>query len=69
MTSRTIDIKCIGCRKYLFSILPDSNAELDKIHHCNKKACKEKATFEILKGPEPSITWEEMMSILSGKRI
>ena len=61
MTSRYIDIKCIGCRTYLFSLLPDDYAEMGKIHHCDKTECKAIAVFNALKGPEPSLTKAAMM--------
>lgn len=66
MTSRYIDIKCIGCRTYLFSLQPNDYTEMGKVHHCDKPTCKEAAVFTVLKGPEPSLTKKEMMDILAG---
>ena len=45
MTSRTIDIKCSECRKYLFSIMPHDPDNKD--HWCSE-ACE---IIGKLKGP------------------
>lgn len=49
MTSRTIDIHCEACRKYLFSIQPNDYKELHKDHYCKAKKCQEQAVVDRLK--------------------
>lgn len=39
MTYRTIDMHCLGCRKYLFSLQPDDYKGLSKKSYCNNQ-CK-----------------------------
>lgn len=49
MTSRTIDIHCDACGKYLFSIQPDDYEELHKDHYCKSKKCQQQAVVDKLK--------------------
>jgi len=49
MTSRTIDIECRCCRKYLFSLQPNNYEGLKKDYYCKKKACQMQATVDKLK--------------------
>jgi len=55
MTSRSIDIHCNNCRKYLFSLWPDDRDGLRKEYFCKSKKCKEAATAEKLKGKDVEI--------------
>jgi hypothetical protein len=54
MTSRTIDIKCEYCRKYMFSLMPNDK-KISKHYYCRSKACKEAATAAKLKGLDVAI--------------
>lgn len=48
MTSRTIDIHCCNCRRYLFSEWP--GAALDADVYCDRPKCAESATAAKLEG-------------------
>jgi hypothetical protein len=52
MTSRTIDIHCEACRKYLFSLQPYDSKGIAKDYYCKKKACQKQAIVDKLKGNE-----------------
>ncbi len=49
MTSRTIDIHCDACRKYLFSLQPDDYEGIAKDYYCKSKKCQEQAVIDKLK--------------------
>lgn len=49
MTSRTIDISCECCRKYLFSLQPNDYKGLEKDYYCKSKKCQEQAVVDKLK--------------------
>jgi hypothetical protein len=49
MTSRTIDISCEACRKYLFSLQPNDYKGLAKDYYCKTKACQRQAVVDKLK--------------------
>ena len=45
MTSRTIDVSCATCRKYMFSLHPRATSEeLTKSHYCSVK-CENQQTI------------------------
>lgn len=50
MTSRTIDMHCTACRKYLFSLQPDDYKGIALDYYCKKKACQEQAIIDKIKG-------------------
>ena len=52
MTSRTTDIHCENCRKYLFSLWPRDIEGLKKDYFCRDKKCKEEAAIARLKGKD-----------------
>jgi len=54
MTSRTIDIHCEACRKYLFSLQPNDSKGLAKDYYCKAKTCQMQATVDKLK-KEPDV--------------
>ncbi len=56
MTSRTIDIHCDNCRRYMFSLQPDDRKGMAKTYFCRAKACKEAATAAKLKGEDVEIS-------------
>jgi len=49
MTSRTIDIHCDACGKYLFSLQPNDYRGIAKDYYCKAKACQMQATVDKLK--------------------
>lgn len=49
MTSRTIDISCEACRKYLFSLQPNDYKGLEKDYYCRSKQCQQQAVVDKLK--------------------
>jgi hypothetical protein len=52
MTSRTTDIHCENCRKYLFSLQPLDFKGLEKDYYCKDKKCKQEASIAKLKGKD-----------------
>jgi hypothetical protein len=53
MTSRTTDIHCEECSKYLFSTA-DSTIIVQH-HYCKKKVCQQAKLFSKLKGDNKSV--------------
>jgi len=52
MTSRTTDIHCGNCRKYLFSLWPRDVEGLTKDYYCKDQKCMEDAPIALLKGKD-----------------
>lgn len=79
MTSRTIDIHCFSCGRYMHSEMPESRGPLEpswiKKHFCNESKCQEAKLYNELKGPEPipkvdPAEWDAMMKrILARTRV
>jgi hypothetical protein len=55
MTSRTIDIDCDSCGKYMFSLQPNDSKGIAKTYFCKSKKCKEAATVAKLRGEDVSV--------------
>lgn len=59
MTSRTIDIHCNACRRYMFSLQPNDSKGIAKDYYCKSKDCQMQATVEKLKGKDTVVIAED----------